>query len=608
MRHTYVFALFCAVFVFFFSKNEVLAQAGCPGCVLNLPAGLAVDTVYLPPLPDGQQGVPYNQDISFRLPKTTTPVAAIDSTTPPGLTISELEILSVQGLPPGLNWEASQTVFPVATETDGCIKICGTPLTSDSFVLTVVLKATVFIIVQETSFPVRLYIAPSSTVTEGFSMTGNVGCGSTTVTFVNNVPSGGQPGFSYTWDFGDSSDVFLGENPPPHVYNQPGVYPVTYHATIDTSGYTLASVRILDVDCVDQLGLGTPDLYVRITDPNGQLVFEQPSAIDNASLPLTVPINLLLTDGNYLLEVWDEDAGLKGGDDFCGSVPFNLLSNDTLTSAGFAAVLTIVHPVSEVNSTDTVQVYPQPAPPLVLAPLGTSACADAVPLLLQSSYSTGNQWFANTESILNATDSLLEVSQSGSYVVQYTSPDGCIATSDATLIDVLPQPSVPTFVNNNNRLRLLDTMALPDQYSLQWLRDSVPIDGENGFTYCTTESGNYGLQVFDWETGCQNFYFLTTTLNPAFDCTVGVADGWVEAGLRLYPNPAHDRLTLELDAARVAAPLVRWHDAQGRQVSVPQHQVGSGQWFFEVGRLPAGLYAVSIFSEQKMWTQRVVVR
>ena len=231
------------------------AQSGCPGCQTALPANLPADTLYLQNIPDGEAGLAYNQDISFRMPKTTTPVFAVDSITPPGLTISKIEIISVDGLPQGLYWEPSQWEFQTATETDGCIKICGTPTVSDSFVLTVKIKATVLFLVQEKTFPMRIYIAPKVSNTDGFSMSNFTGCGSAEVTFENNVPSGGADGFEYVWDFGDNTG-FEGENPPPHTYTEPGIYTVSYHATVDTAGYILESVTVLDVECVDQLGAG----------------------------------------------------------------------------------------------------------------------------------------------------------------------------------------------------------------------------------------------------------------------------------------------------------------------------------------------------------------
>ena len=358
MRQRYL-----SFYFFLFTIASLSAQTGCPGCLVGVPVGLPADTLYLPKLPDGQQGSAYNQDISFRMPKTTTPVAALDSTTPPGLTISSIEILSVDGLPAGMHWEPNQFIFDVANQTDGCIKICGTPTVSDSFTLTVHVKAKVFVIFKEASFPMHLYIAPKISTTDGFSMTNFTGCDSTTVNFTNNIPSNGNAGFQYHWDFGDNT-TFAGENPPAHIYTEPGIYPVHYQVIIDTAGYTVESVTILNVDCVDQLGLGSPDLYLFVNDPNGTRIYDSSPAVDNTALPFNFPLNIPLTSGNYTLQVIDEDSGLKGGDDDCGTLSFNILSNDTVVAGGLTVVFNIVHPIDTLTATDTVVVYPLPAPPV----------------------------------------------------------------------------------------------------------------------------------------------------------------------------------------------------------------------------------------------------
>lgn len=394
MRQRYL--TFC---FFLLAALSLPAQSGCPGCLVNVPPGLPADTLYLPKLPDGVQGSAYNQDISFRMPKTTTPVAATDSTTPPGLTISSIEILSVDGLPPGMHWEPNQFVFQVANQTDGCIKICGLPTVSDSFVLTVHVKALIFVISKEATFPMRLYIAPKVSTTVGFTMTNFTGCDSTTVSFTNNIPSGGHAGFQYTWNFGDSTS-FTGEKPPPHTYTEPGVYPVHYQVIIDTAGYVLESITVLDVECVDQLGVGAPDLYLLVDDPNGTLIFDSSPDVNNTPLPYNFPVGRTLGAGNYTLKVIDEDSGPKGGDDDCGTLSFNFLSNDTLVAGGLTVILNIVHVIDTLTATDTVTVYPLPLLPVFDSYKNRLRLIDTVQLPVMYSL----QWYQNNQPIPGATE------------------------------------------------------------------------------------------------------------------------------------------------------------------------------------------------------------
>jgi hypothetical protein len=571
------------------------AQTGCPGCVVMLPDTLPDDTLFLPPLPPGEVDLPYDEDISFRMPTTTTPVNAVDSTTPPGLPISKIEIVAVEGLPAGLSWEPNQWVFETAQETDGCIRLCGTPLEADTFILTVRLKATVFFVVQETEFPMRLYIAPSSNTANGFSMTNSIGCDSTTVEFINNNPSGGQSGFTYHWDFGDST-TFDGENPPPHTYTAPGYYVVNYHAIIDTFGYNLADITVLEVDCVDQLGIGSADLFLQIKGPNGDILFDSSPDIDNTQLPHVFPVGLPMDlTANYTLEVWDEDTGLKGSDDLCGTISFNYLSNDTLVSGGLTVVLNVEHPVNEVESTDTVTVYASPAPPTITAPNGLATCAGSdSSIVLASSYGAGNQWFLDGAPIPGATGFVYETTVSGNYQVQITSGEGCAAISDTAVVTYHALPAPPVFTNTNNLLVLNPAVPLPPAYALQWLRFNVPIPGADSSVYCATQNGIYALQITDLATGCSSTFAMGVTYDPAFNCTVGT-EAPLAASFRLFPNPATDQVTLQLEEPLSSGVRLRVWDATGRRIRTVDTSLEAGELRLDCSDLPAGWFTVELF-------------
>ncbi|MBL7776197.1 MAG: T9SS type A sorting domain-containing protein [Saprospiraceae bacterium] len=581
------------------------AQNGCPGCVVNLPAGLPADTLYMPALPDGEKGTPYNQDISFRVPKTTTPVHAIDSTTPPGLAISKIEIVGIDDLPPGLFWQANQTVFETATQTDGCIKICGTPTKTDTFVMTVRLKATVFIFSQEASFPMTMYVAPKISITDGFTMTNVTGCGSTTVSFTNNVPSNGASGFTYAWNFGDST-TFSGENPPPHHYTKPGKYVVSYHAKIDTVGYRLVSATVLSVTCTDLVS--APDLYMFIKNTAGTVVFHSGADITNATLPLTFPIGIPLDpQDNYNLEVWDEDSGLEGSDDLCGAVPFNILSGDTLTSGGFKIVLNVENPIEEVFSADTVTVYPKPLKPLITANK-LSVCEGSDEIVLESSFGGGNHWWLNGQQIPGATDFLYMPDTSGYYQVQVQNIYGCTNISDSAHVQFIPLPKKPTYLVDRNNLKLIDTLALPANYALQWFLAAGPIPGATGFTHCATVSGNYTLVVTDLATGCTNEFSASITIDPNYDCTIG-AEELTAGTLRIFPNPASAQLTVELASPLPENCLLRIWDIAGRLVQQIPAGAGANRILVDSSPLDAGVYLLELtLSNQRFIGRLSVVR
>ena len=82
------------------------------------------------------------------------------------MNISDITILAAVNLPPGLSWEPNQTDFNPQDETDGCVKLCGTPLQPGFYEIEVIAQATILLISQTSSFVVPIYIAPQSSDTD----------------------------------------------------------------------------------------------------------------------------------------------------------------------------------------------------------------------------------------------------------------------------------------------------------------------------------------------------------------------------------------------------------------------------------------------------------
>ena len=596
----------------------IFAQNGCPGCQTNLPGGIPADTIFLGKIPNGLQNQPYEADISFRMPKSTTPVHAADSTVPAGLPISKIKVISVTGLPPGLDWTPSKTSFDTGNgDTDGCFKICGTPLKSDSFEILVNLEATVFILTKTSSFAMKMYVEPEVAANDGFSMTGFESCGPTTVHFLNNVPSGGDPRFSYHWDFGNGYST-TDENPIAQTYAQPGIYPVKYEAVIDTAPYKLLTVNVLAMSCNDfnlpPVSNGPPDIYILIKDETGQLVFNSGADIPNASTPLPISVNKNLVAGsNYTLEVWDEDSGFAGSDDLCGIINFTSASNGiALQNGDLIAEFDIFHQIKKVVTTDTVRVFEIPQKPaLEVYPTDAVCLGDTIHLL--SLKPSGNQWFKDGLAIASANNYFYETTVGGDFHLVYTTPDGCSATSDTVVLTIKPLPAEPVFYISQNVLKLLNPNLLPANYELHWFVNDSLIASQVDFDLCAAVSGDYALEVTDLETGCTNRFEQKVIIDPNIDCTTSVVDRPErrDRPFDILPNPTTGEMFLLTKNEGLGLLEISVWGISGAQLGdamFAQSDSPTGI-SIDLNSLPDGLYFLKVKTpDGRIWVEKVVLR
>ncbi|MEO0777175.1 MAG: PKD domain-containing protein [Bacteroidota bacterium] len=478
----------CLFLLFFIVYSGSLA-AQCPGCQVDVPGGIAEDTIFLAPIPDGRSGEAYSEDVSFRLPKTTTPVSETDPNIPPNLPIDDIVISSVSNLPPGLSWKANRDNYQPGDNPDGCIKLCGTPLVAGWYTLEVKLTATIIVVSQESSFFLEMYIAPPVSSNDGFTMTNTEGCGAVEVAFNNNIPSNGNPGYSYFWDFGNGS-TSADENPSNQLYDTPGSYVVDYTATIDTAGYFLTSVTLLESGCQDIFG-AAPDIFVRIKRANGTVIYQSPG-VSNTFPPLSFPVSIPLDEGAYIVEAIDEDSGLGGADDVCAFVNFNRLSNGVQIGPDFRLQLEILHPLATLSFSDTVVVHPQPDAPNLAASRTLICPGDSA--LWASSNQTGNQWYFNGNLLPGATSRSLFVSAPGAYQVSSTNEFGCESRSEAKQLEWFEAPVAPSIsADGGNVICEGETVDLTSSYATgnQWLLNGSPLADALEREYRAGVAGNY---------------------------------------------------------------------------------------------------------------------
>lgn len=576
---------------FFYTTS--FAQTGCPGCLTNLPNDMVADTLFLGTASDGQVGIAYDEDLSFRLPITTTTVAEVDSTIPPGIGINEIVINGLSNLPPGLSWEVSRDTFVPADLNDGCVKICGTPQQAGLYYVQVGITAQIFVVSQESSFSFPIYIAPEISFTDGFSMENSSGCGSTTVNFQNNIPSNGVDGYSYTWDFGNGV-TSLDENPAPQTYTEVGNHEVNYEVVIDTSGHFLNTIIVENVACSDIFG--SIDMFAKITDPDGTVIFIS-EPIPETDPPVTFELDLPIGAGNYTLEIIDEDSGINGNDDNCGTISFNQLSSGPLVAGDLEVILMLTNPVTIIQAVDTVTVYAVPDAPEVTINVETTFCAGDT-TILSASYFDGIQWYQDTLPLVGENEPVLIVTSSGNYSVVYQDENGCMASSEVLQITVFENPEAAELENTDNLLTANNLMISDPVFALQWYFEGEAITDENSDIYCAEESGIYGFEIINLTTGCIAYSEIEVVYDEGFVNCVSDTDDIFEQTmqLQLYPNPVTTTLNVQLNIVEKATIELRLIDVLGRTRYrfLEKVSVGNFKQAIETSHLEGGLYFFEI--------------
>lgn len=319
------------------------AEAQCPTCTATLPS-MPADTIYLDSFANAVKGQYYDEVANFRFPYTTTPLAAVQPGTPSGIALQSFTITGVSGLPLGLTYTPDRTPMLYNESSpntrDGCIRVCGTPQQSGTFIVNVSLSvATGVLAPQPATIPVTFIVEPD--MSAGFSMDTSAGCAPLTVNFTNLIRTLGTETWTYNWNFGDGT-TSTDSAPTAVTYADSGRYNISMQAisTLALPRTYLSSVTVTAVGCTDPsipFLPGVVDLFLTIGTAAGAVDTVTPFALNTAP-PLIFNFGtdvVLASNTSYSIFVQDDDAisnGIPGPED-CGTVVFG---SDTLSANGNA--------------------------------------------------------------------------------------------------------------------------------------------------------------------------------------------------------------------------------------------------------------------------------
>jgi hypothetical protein len=581
--------------------------AQCPGCIIDQTCTISPAAPALCPaiLPDGLQNNPYDENVTFYMPAQFMASGF-------NVTLNQITVTSITGMPQGLNWQTSASpsnIFfpssnPPATER-GCVKICGTPTVFGQFNIIVSVSAEVSTpvgnITQNETFSLPILITSPPGANSSFAYNPSFGCAPLNVDFEATLVPTGLEEFTYNWDFdnGNTSNLLL---PPTQTY----AVADTYYVSLITKKYVyqLSSVSVNvtstgwcgDVEEPNIFGcIGDPDMYFEFTN-NGAT--QTGSTIDDQSSATFSNLNYTLTNPLFSLQFYDEDL-ISGNDNLgnflytvTGPGTFNLSTNQV---SGTFTIDTVFS--QQFIDIDTVIVYPTPAIPSINASGNLNFCqGDSVILSVNANTSTF-QWYLNDTTILiSQVNPNLTVNTSGAYSVVETNQFGCNSLSANDTVIVYPIPASPNLIVVGGSINSSATG------NLQWYFNGTIIPGATQANLLYADTGLYTLSVTN-SFGCIN----SSTVNITIPSGVQTINNY--QSLALYPNPVKNTLNISHKNAANIVLNIAITDINGAVV-YQENQIDintNSQVSIDISALSNGVYFVSLFNNEINQQQKIVV-
>lgn len=583
-------------------------KAQCPGCIIDQACTVSPAAPTLCPavLPDGLQNTPYDENVTFYMPAQFMASGF-------NVTLNQITVTSITGIPQGLNWQTSASptnIFypssnPPATER-GCVKICGTPTVFGQFNIIVSVSAEVSTpignVTQNESFSLPILINSPPGANSSFSYNPSFGCAALDVDFEATILPNGLEEVTYDWDFNNGNTSNL-QFPPTQTY----VVPDTYYVSLNTKKY---AYRVSEVNVsvtgsnwcgdIEEPSLpfvgctGNPDLYFEFTN-NGAT--QTVSSIADQSSATFSNLNYILSDPLFSLQFYDED--LISGNDNLGNFLYTVtgLGTFSLSTSEVSGTFTIDTVFSQqFTDIDTVIVYPTPGIPVISASGNLNFCqGDSITLSVPPNNSTF-QWYLNDTTIMIGNiNAQLVVNASGAYSVVETNQYGCNNLSANASVIVYPIPAAPNLIVDGG---YINSSA---SGNLQWFFNGIAIPGATQANLLYADTGMYTLAITSAD-GCINSSSVNIT-TPSGNQAI-----YNNAGFVLYPNPVKQMLNIINHQQVNDKVMVAITDMKGALV-YQENQVfnTASPISIDISKFNNGVYYVSIYNNEIRQQQKIVV-
>ncbi len=618
------FLLFSAVSLL---SGFAFSQGGqCPGCVINMSCTGNEPTLCPATLPNGTQGVYYDQDLTFYLPQTFT-----DAGSGTTVTLQQLVVTGITGMPQGLFWTTNSpnNTYVVTSNPStqrGCAKVCGTPAIPGTFNATVSVIATVNTVIGvqtvPQSFVLPLVIDPAAGGNPYFSFNPSVGCGSANVTFEALLNLGTPQVTEYEWDFGNGN-TSTAQFPPVQTYNAAGDYYPSLNTNVFNHVFNALTATITGgwwCGDIEELNCGNGNADLRFTLTHGGGTFIS-STVDNTLTPSWNNLGVILSSLTIGVQFTEVDNGPPFGspNDNGGSFAFVVpgpgtynYSTTAVTSGGGGVngTFTIIKQLFNTYSvTDTLTIYPLPPVTNIQSSSGSMTMCSTKPITLSVYPGYSYEWFRDDTVLLvgnNTHEYLVPDPGFYPYVANYKVKILDTLTGCATItpnVTVVVNEGIPDLFPNVGAVYVGGqlTTYYSGFESYLWMLNGVPLVPSGlSQTITPTVNGSYSL-IMTNSAGCSD----TSNVVLVFDLDVDNIP-YYEASFSVFPNPSNGMFTIRLENPLISSADFTVSDIAGK--SVFSGNLSQSEQQVDISHLPSGVYTLTLTAQNSSIRKKIIIQ
>ena len=215
--------------------------------------------------------------------------------------------------------------------------------------------------------------------------------------------------------------------------------------------------------------------------------------------------------------------------------------------------------------------------------------SSSVVLHANTGYKFIYQWYRNGVLLPGETNDHYVASKSGDYTVEVNTPLGCSTVSKSIRVKVYPLPT-PVVIYGGPRV-----LSTQKYYTYQWYWNNIKIDSfAQSRNYYVFKDGAYSVEVTD-SNGC-------TAKSEVYLYSLGVNDPSLAAAIKVFPNPATDRIAIESPIAihaKLTDMIGRTLYEENNAKEVPLGQFADGMYLLTLADKDGNLIKVEKISKTK---------